>query len=73
MKITLIVLGIIVVVFIVFQIYTSMATGKSETQVYKVIKEEKMFEIRYYPSVTMASISSSARTYRELGNSGFKK
>ena len=50
-----------------------MATGKSETQVYKVIKEEKMFEIRYYPSVTMASISSSARTYRELGNSGFKK
>ena len=50
-----------------------MATEKSETQAYKVIKKEKEFEIRYYPSVTMAMITSSAKTYRELGNSGFRK
>jgi hypothetical protein len=73
MKIVLIIIVIIIGLFIVFQIYTSMATEKSETQAYKVIKEEEGFEIRYYPSVTMAMITSSATTYKELGSSGFTK
>lgn len=73
MKIILILFGIMVLLFIVFQIYTSMATGKSETQIYKVIKVEKDFEIRFYPSTTMATITSSAKTYKELGSSGFTK
>ncbi len=58
---------------IVFQIYTSMATGKSSIQPYKVIRKVKDFEIRFYPSVTMATITSSAKTYKDLGNSGFRK
>jgi hypothetical protein len=73
MKITLIVIGIIAVIFIVFQIYISMETGKTETQLYKVIREENNFEIRFYPSTTMAAITSSAKTYKELGNLGFNK
>ena len=73
MKIALIVIGILIGLFLLFQIYTSMATAKSETQAYKVIKVEEEFEIRYYPSVTMAMITSSAKTYRELGSSGFTK
>ena len=50
-----------------------MSTNKSETQAYKVIKVEKEFEIRFYPSATMAMISSSTKTYKELGSSGFTK
>ena len=73
MKITLIVISILTGLFILFQIYTSMATSKSETQAYNVIKVEEEFEIRHYPSVTMATINSSATTYRELGSSGFTK
>lgn len=73
MKIALIAGSIIIALFFIFQIYISMATEKSETQEYKVIKVEKEFEIRYYPAVTMATIKSSARTYRELGSSGFTK
>ena len=73
MKIALLIIGIIAALFIVFQIYTSMATGKSENQLYKVIKVEKDFEIRFYPSTTMAVITSSAKTYKELGSSGFTK
>ncbi|WP_255066541.1 heme-binding protein [Lacihabitans sp. LS3-19] len=45
----------------------------SRTQAYDVVKKSKDFEIRYYPSVTMATINSSAKTYKELGNSGFRK
>ena len=73
MKIALLIIGIIAALFIVFQIYTSMATGKSETQLYKVIKVEEDFEIRFYPSTTMAVIAYSAKTYKELGSSGFTK
>lgn len=73
MKILLIVIGTVAVLFTVFQFYTAMAATKSETQPYKVIRKEKEFEIRFYPSATMAIISSSARTYKELGNSGFTK
>lgn len=50
-----------------------MSTGKTETQLYKVIRVEKDFEIRFYPSTTMAVITSSAKTYKELGSSGFTK
>jgi hypothetical protein len=50
-----------------------MATEKSETQAYQVIRSEKDFEIRFYPAVTMATITSPAKTYRELGSSGFRK
>lgn len=73
MKIVLIIVGIIAILFIVFQIYISMSTGKTETQSYNVIKVENDFEIRFYPSTTMAVITSSAKNYKELGNSGFTK
>ena len=60
-------------VFIIFQIYISMSTGKSAIQAYKVIRTEKEFEIRFYPAITMASITSSAKTYKDLGSPGFRK
>ncbi len=73
MKITLIVISILIVLFIVFQTYLSMASGNSETQAYKIIRSEKDFEIRFYPSTTMATITSFAKSYKELGSSGFNK
>jgi len=71
MKISLIILGSFLTLFILFQIYLAMASEKSETQPYTVIKVEKEYEVRYYPATTMAMITSSARTYKELGSSGF--
>jgi hypothetical protein len=73
MKTFLIILSSLAVLFIIFQAYTTMSTNKSEEQPYKVIKAEKDFEIRFYPSVTMATITSSAKSYKELGSSGFRK
>ena len=49
-----------------------MATNQTDSQPYKVVKSNKDFEIRFYPSATMASITSSSKTYKELGNSGFR-
>lgn len=73
MKILLIITGVLLLLFVLFQAYITMSTNNTETQQYKVIEGDKLFEIRLYPSVTMASITSSAKSYKELGNSGFKK
>ena len=73
MKMIIIIISTLIGLGIFFQIYTSMATGKSAIQPYSVIRKEKVFEIRYYPSVTMATITSSAKTYKDLGTPGFRK
>ncbi len=73
MKILLIVIGVILVLFIAFQIYITMSTNRTETQAYEVIRKEKQFEIRYYPAATMAMISSNLKSYSDLGSSGFGK
>lgn len=49
-----------------------MAEIKSDEQQYKVVRTGKDFEIRFYPSATMAMITSSARSYKELAGSGFR-
>lgn len=69
------IIGILAVllVLIVFQSFMAISTSKIEKQQYQVIKKEKEFEIRYYPPATFATIKSSAKSYRELAGSGFRK
>ncbi|MFZ9661575.1 MAG: SOUL family heme-binding protein [Chitinophagaceae bacterium] len=50
-----------------------MSNSKIEKQPYRVIKKEKDFEVRYYPPAIFATIRSSAKSYRELASSGFRK
>jgi len=70
--------------FIVFAIITLIATfvfltpilmavNKTEEQRYNLILKEKDFEIRFYPTATIATIQSNAKSYKELANSGFSK
>jgi hypothetical protein len=73
MKIFLIVIFVLLILFLAFQMYTTMATSKTETQDYQVVQVEEKFEIRYYPSATMAMVTSNLKSYRDLGSSGFGK
>lgn len=50
-----------------------MASSNSEVQPFTVVEKGKDFEIRFYPAVTMAMVTSSAKSYKELGYSGFRK
>lgn len=69
----LILSGVAIAVLIVFQTYTAMANEKTDSQPYQIIRTEKDFEIRLYPKSTLATITSNAKTYKELGSSGFGK
>jgi hypothetical protein len=73
MKTFIIITVVIIGIILLFQTYLTMAADQSDSQPYKVIKVEKDFEIRFYPSATMASITSTSKTYKQLGSSGFRK
>jgi hypothetical protein len=73
MKNMIITLIVVSVILIAFQSFMVISTNRTEKQAYKVIKKEDEFEIRYYPPATFATIQSSAKNYRELSGSGFRK
>lgn len=73
MKTFLIIAAIVVVIVVLFQSYTVMATNKTEEQSYTVVLKDNDFEIRFYPSTTVATIYSSAKTYKDLSGPGFRK
>lgn len=50
-----------------------MAYANTEEQKYTVLKSEKDFEIRFYPSAILATIHSDAKSYRGLAYPGFRK
>ena len=68
-----IVLIVLTVVFIAFQSFMSISNSNIEKQQYRVVKAERGFELRYYPPATFATVKSSAKSYRELSGSGFRK
>lgn len=71
-KVLLIVL-ILAVIPVVLQAITIMSSNKTEQQPYEIVRKEKDFEIRYYPAATMATVVSTASTYKEVAYPGFRK
>jgi hypothetical protein len=50
-----------------------MSTNKTEGQKHSLVRKYKDFEIRFYPSTTIATINSNAKTYKDLSGPGFQK
>jgi len=48
-----------------------MPVTKTEEQKHSVVRKYKYFEIRFYPSATIAIINSGAKAYRDLSGPGF--
>jgi hypothetical protein len=73
MKVIIIFVIATIVLIVLFQSFIIMPTNKTEEQKYSLLRKYKDFEIRFYPSATIATISSNAKTYRDLSGSGFRK
>lgn len=61
------------IIFLLIQSFTKMPINKTEEQKYSLVRNYGDFEIRFYPSATIATISSSAKTYKDLSGPGFQK
>ncbi len=64
---------VLVGIFIVFQSFIAVNAVKTEKQKFRVILKEDRFEIRFYPSATLATIYSNATNYKGLASNGFRK
>jgi hypothetical protein len=73
MKMLITILTVILLLTILIQSFTIMSTNKTEEQKYSLVSKYKDFEIRFYPSATIATINSDAKTYRDLSGPGFRK
>jgi hypothetical protein len=72
MKTLLIISFALFILFFVLQSFTRMSVNKTEEQKYTVVYKDKDFEIRFYPAAIFASITTDAKTYKELANPGFR-
>lgn len=61
-----------IILLLIIQAFTVMAIT-TEKQKYRLVKSEKEFEIRYYPAATLATVFTSAKSYREIASPGFRK
>jgi len=69
----LIIFVVFIVSIILFQSSIIMPKNKTEEQKYSLVRKYNHFEIRFYPSATIATIHSDAKTYRDLSGPGFQK
>jgi hypothetical protein len=73
MKVIIVFILVFIVLFVLFQSFTTLPKNKTEEQKHSLIRKYKDFEIRFYPSATIATINSNAKTYRDLSGPGFRK
>jgi hypothetical protein len=73
MKVNITILAVIILITLLLQSFTIMSTNKTEEQKYSLVRKYRDFEIRFYPSATIATINSNAKTYRDLSGPGFQR
>lgn len=73
MKALYIIVGIGFLVLMVQSYKLVSSNLKTENQKYRLVLQEKKFEIRFYPAATFAKIYSKGTDYKSVANSGFGK
>jgi hypothetical protein len=71
MKITLIILGILVLGFVIVQIYAMKSQSSIENYPYRIVKSFSKFEIRNYEATLFTSVKLTANNYKEASGKGF--
>ena len=71
MKISLIILGVILSVFVIVQVFAYNSRKNIESYTYEVIKKHENFEIRNYEASLFTSIKLSSKDYKNSSRKGF--
>jgi len=71
MKTLLIILGVILLAFIIVQLYAINGQRNIETYPYEVSKKYDAFEIRSYEATLFTSVKLSTNTYKDASSKGF--
>lgn len=71
MKILLIIVGVVVLAFIIIQVFAWRGQRNIETYPYVVLKKYNTFEIRNYEASLFTSVTLSDKGYKETSSKGF--
>lgn len=71
MKVILIIFGILLAVFAIFQFFVSRSSKNIETYPYSLIKKFDRFEIRKYEASLFTSVKLTTNEYKQASNRGF--
>ena len=71
MKIIFIILGILLIAFIILQLYAMNAQKNIETYPYVVNKKYDGFEIRSYEASLFTSVQLTGKKYKDVSSKGF--
>lgn len=66
-------IAVLLIGLITMQSIRAYAGSRTEKQPYRVIQKDKELEIRWYPSVYMATLRTASGSFRSMGYSGFRK
>ena len=72
MKIVFISLGVVLIIFIIVQLFAMRAQYNIETYPYKIVKEYDEFEVRSYEATLFTSVKLSSDKYEESSSKGFR-
>ncbi len=72
MKIILISLGVILLIFIIVQLFAMRAQYNIETYPYKIVNQYDKFEVRSYEATLFTSVKLSSHKYEESSSKGFR-
>ncbi|MDA9056532.1 heme-binding protein [Flavobacteriaceae bacterium] len=71
MKIISILLGVVLIAFVIIQLFALNSQRNIETYPYKVTKKYDGFEIRTYDATLFTSVKLSTKNYKESSSQGF--
>ena len=71
MKITSIFLGVLLIAFIIIQLFAIRSQWSIETHPYEVTKTYDQFELRNYEATLFTSVKLSTKTYKKASSKGF--
>lgn len=71
MKILLIILGVILAIIVIFQVFAFSGRKNIESYSYQVVKKYKDFEIRNYEASLFTTVKLSSKGYKDTSRKGF--
>ena len=71
MKILLIILGVILALFVIVQVFAFSGRKNIESYSYQVVKKYKDFEIRNYEASLFTTVKLSSKGYKDTSRKGF--
>ncbi len=70
---TVLIAAALIGIYFIFQSFISVSALKTEKQKFRLVFKDADFELRFYPSATMATVYSNATNYKGIANNGFRK